>query len=181
MHSNALTLTYSFYDGGLFFNGAAPITDATGRYSVPVLTCYHAFSFLGRSANVNASLPYAVGTFQGKVIGQDKQLYRSGLADSTFRISVNLKGGPAMQPQQFAKWKQKTLLGVSLKIVAPTGQYDQTKLINWGAIAGHSSRNSGIPDAGTNGYSMAMLVSGSIPQILSTFRNRTPNLNPRSP
>jgi hypothetical protein len=133
LHSNAVTLTYSFYDGGLLFNGVAPVTDATGTYSVPIFTYYHSFGFFGRSANVNASLPYAVGTFQGKVIGQAKQLYRSGLLDSTFRISVNLKGGTAMQPQQFAKWKQKTLLGVSLKVVAPTGQYDPSKLINWGA------------------------------------------------
>lgn len=31
------------------------------------------------------------------------------------------------------KWQQKILLGVSLKVVAPTGQYDPTKLINWSA------------------------------------------------
>jgi hypothetical protein len=31
------------------------------------------------------------------------------------------------------KWQQKTLLGVSLKVVAPTGQYDPTKLINLGS------------------------------------------------
>jgi hypothetical protein len=37
-----------------------------------------------------------------------------------------------MPLQQFAKWKQKTLLGVSLKIVAPTGQYNAPKLVNWG-------------------------------------------------
>jgi Putative MetA-pathway of phenol degradation len=37
-----------------------------------------------------------------------------------------------MQLQQFAGWKQKILLGASLKVVAPTGQYDPTKLINWG-------------------------------------------------
>jgi Putative MetA-pathway of phenol degradation len=36
-----------------------------------------------------------------------------------------------MPPQEFAHWKQKTLLGVSLKVIAPTGQYDGTKLINW--------------------------------------------------
>jgi hypothetical protein len=29
--------------------------------------------------------------------------------------------------------KQKTLLGASLKVLAPTGQYDPTKLINYGA------------------------------------------------
>jgi hypothetical protein len=45
---------------------------------------------------------------------------------------VNLKGGPAMQPDEFMKWQQKLLIGVSFKIVPPTGQYDPTKLINWG-------------------------------------------------
>jgi hypothetical protein len=34
---------------------------------------------------------------------------------------------------EWRKWQQKTLLGVSLKVVAPTGQYDPTKLINLGA------------------------------------------------
>jgi hypothetical protein len=38
-----------------------------------------------------------------------------------------------MQPDEFIKWHQKLLIGVSLKIVAPTGQYDSTKLINWGS------------------------------------------------
>lgn len=35
--------------------------------------------------------------------------------------------------RRFIKWKQKVLLGVGLKVIAPTGQYDPTKLINWGA------------------------------------------------
>jgi len=43
LHSNAVTLTYSFYDGSLFFNGALPITGATGTYSVPIFTYYHSF------------------------------------------------------------------------------------------------------------------------------------------
>ena len=37
-----------------------------------------------------------------------------------------------MPAEKFAKWKQKVLLGVSLKIIAPTGQYDPAKLVNWG-------------------------------------------------
>jgi hypothetical protein len=131
VHSNAVTLTWSFYDGGLNFNGTVPITGATGTYSVPILTYYHSLNFFGRSANITASLPYAVGTFSGNVLGQGRSTYRSGLLDFSARFSVNLLGGPAMQPQQFAKWKQKKILGASLKIVAPTGQYDPTKLINW--------------------------------------------------
>ena len=132
LHSNAITLTYSFYDGSLLFNGEAPITGASGTFSVPSISYYHSFSFFGRSANVLAILPYGVGTFQGEALGKERKIYRSGLLDSDYRFAVNLKGGPAMPPQQFVKWKQKTLLGVSLLVVAPTGQYDPTKLINWG-------------------------------------------------
>ena len=132
VNSNAVTLTYSFYDGGLNFNGTIPITGATGTYSVPVFTYYHSFSFFGRSANVTGSLPYAVGTFSGDVLGKEGSIYRSGLLDLSARLSVNLKGGPAMQAKEFGKWKQKMILGASLKVIAPTGQYDPTKLINWG-------------------------------------------------
>src|SRR5215472_4138266 len=62
-HSNAVTVTWSFYDGGLNFTGTIPIT-ATGTYNVPVFAYYHFLSVLGRSANITASLPYGVGTFQ---------------------------------------------------------------------------------------------------------------------
>jgi hypothetical protein len=133
VHSSAVILTWSFYDGSILFNGTAPITGATGTYHVSIFSYYHAFSFFGRSANVTGSLPYAVGNFQGTVQGAGKQLYRSGLLDSAFRFSVNLTGGPAMPVQEFVKWRQKVLVGVSLKVVAPAGQYDPTKLINWGA------------------------------------------------
>jgi hypothetical protein len=132
LHSNAVTLIYSYYDGSINFNGALPVSDAKGRYNVPVFSLYHSFSLFGRSANVVAALPYAIGTFQGTVAGAGQSLYRSGLADSTYRFSINLKGGPAMAPREFVKWQQKVLLAIGLKVIAPTGQYDPTKLINWG-------------------------------------------------
>jgi hypothetical protein len=132
-HWNAVILTYSFYDGNVLFNGAVPITGATTRVSVPVFSYYHAFNFIGRSANITASLPYGVGHYQGTVIGVERQAYRSGLLDAQFRFSVNLKGGPSMSAREFSSWRQKTLIGASLTVVTPTGQYDPTRLINWGA------------------------------------------------
>jgi Putative MetA-pathway of phenol degradation len=132
LHANAITLSWSYFDGGLDFNGAIPITGATGTYSVPVLSYYHSFSLFGRAANFTGFLPYGVGTFQGSVLGNQRQIYRSGLLDLGLRFSVNLKGGPAMAVPQFVKWKQKFLLGASLTVVPPTGQYDPTHLINWG-------------------------------------------------
>src|SRR5215472_17189535 len=130
--SNVIILTWSFYDGGLNFSGSIPITGATGRYHVPIFSYYHSLSFFGRSANLTASLPYGVGNFQGEVLGTERSAYRSGLLDFNVRFSVNLIGGEAMPLEKFAKWKQKTLLGASIKVVAPTGQYDSTKLVNWG-------------------------------------------------
>ena len=132
VNSNAITLIGSFYTGGVDFNGTIPITGATGTYGIPIFSYYHSFAILGRSANVSGVLPYAVGHFQGSVLGSQMHIYRSGLMDTSFRVSVNLKGAPAMSPPRFAKWKQTTLLGVSLKVIAPTGQYSATKLVNWG-------------------------------------------------
>ena len=129
---NVVTLTWTYFDGGVNFNGAVPITGATGTYSISSFTYYHSFSFFGRSANFAASLPYGVGTFQGKLQQQQLSVYRSGLLDFVGRFSVNLWGGPAMPAEKFARWKQKVLLGASIKVVAPTGQYDPIKLVNWG-------------------------------------------------
>jgi hypothetical protein len=131
-HSNAVILTWSFFDGGVNLNGSIPITGATGRYYVPIFSYYYSLNFFGRSANISASLPYGVGNFQGTVLGAQESVYRSGLLDLNVRLSVNLIGGPAMPFEKFAKWRQKTLLGASVKVLAPTGQYNSTKLVNWG-------------------------------------------------
>jgi len=132
LHSNVVTLTWSFYDGGIDLNGSIPITGATGTYHAPSIGYYHALNFFGRSSNITIVLPYGIGTFQGSVFGTQKSVYRSGLLDLTVRFSVNLIGGPAMPMNEFVKWKQKTLLGASVKVIAPTGQYNGTKLLNWG-------------------------------------------------
>jgi hypothetical protein len=133
VRSNAVTLGYNYNDGELLLEGAVPITDSTGTMSVPNVAYSRAFSLLGRSANVLAALADGVGTFEGELLGAQESTCRSGLFDSVFRVSLNLVGGPAMSLPQMQKWRQKALLGASLKIIAPTGQYDPTKLINLGS------------------------------------------------
>jgi hypothetical protein len=133
VHWNAITLSDAFNDGNILLEGAAPVTGSSGKGHVPALSLYHALRVFGRSASVVASLPYGVMNFHGTVAGAEVSAYRSGLLDAVFRFSVNLKGAPAMTPGEYGKWRQKTLLGFSVKVVAPTGQYDPTKLLNWGA------------------------------------------------
>lgn len=133
VHTNAVNLTYTFSTGNLIFDGSAPITDASAKISVPIFSLFHTLDFFGRSANFTVSLPYGVGNFRGTVTGAEAKAYRSGLLDSSYRFAVNLKGGPAMNSQEIMKWRQKTIVGVSIKVVAPTGQYDSSKLINYGS------------------------------------------------
>jgi hypothetical protein len=129
---NIVNLGYSHLDGSLDLNGAVPITGATATADLTALGYYRGLDFLGRSANIALAIPYGVGEFSGTVVEAPKHARRSALLDSSLRFSVNLIGGPAMKPQEFARWQQDVLLGVSLKIVAPTGQYDPMVLINWG-------------------------------------------------
>jgi hypothetical protein len=133
VHWNAVVLTYSFSNGSILFDNSAPISDATATLHVSIFSYFHSLNFFGRSANITTSLPYGVGYLQGKFVDNQTKLYRSGLVDLTLRFSVNLKGGPAMSVKEFRSWKHKTILGVSFKVVAPTGQYDPTKLVNNGS------------------------------------------------
>lgn len=132
IHSNAVTLTYSLFDGSVFFEGTVPITGAKARVHVAILNYSHSLNFFGRTASFTASLPYGVGNFRGTVVGAETLAYRSGLLPATFRFSVNLIGGPAMNVPEFMKWRQKTILGISFRLVPQAGQYDPTKLINLG-------------------------------------------------
>ena len=131
--SNAVTLTYSFFDGAVFADPTIPITDFKARYHAQALSYYHAFSFAGRSANVVGSLPYALGNFRATVAGVDSHVYRSGLADMRLRFSVNLRGARAMPVKEFVEWHERTTLGASLTVVAPTGQYDPARALNPGS------------------------------------------------
>ena len=130
--TNAITLGYSHVEGAPDLSGAAPITDAHGYVDVAALGLYRSLYLFGRSANIALAIPYAVGNFSGTAADAPKHATRSGLLDSSLRLAVNLIGGPAMEPKEFAQWHQDVLLGVSLKIVAPTGQYDPTSVINLG-------------------------------------------------
>ncbi|MGH9481528.1 MAG: transporter [Terriglobales bacterium] len=133
IHSNAIVVAYGYYNGSLLFNGTIPVTGAVARLNVPIFSVYHSFDFLGRTASLAVALPYAFGSFRGTVAGAEASARRSGLLAVTFRVAVNLMGGPAMEAAEFARWRQKTIVGASFELVPPSGQYDPVRLINFGS------------------------------------------------
>jgi hypothetical protein len=85
-----------------------------------------------RSATATVILPYVVGDLEGLYLGEPARANRSGTGDLVMRLGVNLLGGRAMSPREFAAYRPKTMIGASLMVKAPTGQYDSTRLINIG-------------------------------------------------
>jgi len=130
--SHAVIVSSSFSRGQVLIDPTVPIEDLRGSFQVPVLGYYQSFDLLGRSANLTLVLPYAYGSFEGRVNGSSGQAYRSGLADARVRFALNLSGGPAMKLEEYVRWEEKRLIGASLTVSMPTGQYDPARLSNLG-------------------------------------------------
>ena len=130
--STAFTVTSDIRRGGVLFDESTPIVTRVAPFWLDSPTYYHSLNFFGRSSNITAGLPYVVSSFKALVVDQRLSTYRSGLGDGGVRFSVNLMGGPAMKLPEFMKWKQKRILGASLLVQAPTGQYDPRLLLNIG-------------------------------------------------
>ena len=64
--------------------------------------------------------------------GERLQRDVSGLSDPKFRLSVNFFGAPALSLKEFAGFQQDLIIGASLQVSAPAGQYDESRLVNLG-------------------------------------------------
>ena len=129
---NIVTVVNSFNSGDLAFDASAPIDDASARINTTSFAFTRAFSLAGRSANVGVALPVIGGHLAGNYLGEHAEVDRFGLGDPRLRVAMNLYGAPAMTPKEFASYRQRLLVGVSLSVVPPLGQYDNTKIINLG-------------------------------------------------
>jgi hypothetical protein len=125
-----LVVSDSQSSGSAVFDATSPFSDVHARFSVAGVGAGQVFDLAGKQANLLLLLPYAWGDVSGDVGGSQHSVRRSGLADTELSFSMLLLGGPALGPVAFASREQGPILGVSLTVVAPDGQYDSTKLIN---------------------------------------------------
>ena len=66
--------------------------------------------------------------YQGAPVQRDV----AGFGDPLMRLSVILHGAPAMTPAAFRSYRQDVIVGASLQVSVPLGQYDPTRLVNIG-------------------------------------------------
>ena len=129
---NFLIAGYAYTRGGLSFDPSLPVTDENLRTSNAVLAYARVLDLWGMSAKLDAIIPYTWLSGSAEYSGQPVHRVVNGFADSRFRLSVNLYGAPALTLAEFAGYRQDVIVGASLQVGVPWGQYDDTRVVNIG-------------------------------------------------
>ena len=129
---NFLIAGYAYAYGDIAFDPSLPIADAQYRQNAGVVGYARALDVWGKSAKFDVILPYSSFSGHAQVNGQPRWREMSGFNDPRFRFSMNFYGAPALSLKEFASYRQDLIVGASLQVQAPLGQYDNSKLINLG-------------------------------------------------
>ena len=129
---NFLLAGYSYMKGNVAFAPTLPINNAKLETSSAFLAYVRSLDVWGKSGKVDIIIPEAWLSGQAEVLGKQRDRDVVGFADPMVRLYVNLFGAPAMSMKEFANYKQDTIVGISVAVTAPGGQYDPQKLVNIG-------------------------------------------------
>ncbi len=129
---NFLVAGYVYSEGGVSTDAASPIQNANLKIDSQVLAYARSLSMFGNSSKLDLILPSACLSGSAEVAGVSRERNVCGLYDPRVRLVTNFYGAPALSTKEFASYVQDTILGASLQLGAPLGQYDADKLVNIG-------------------------------------------------
>jgi len=130
---NFAVLSYSFTRGNVVSDATSPVQDLELEANIAGLGYLRSLGIFGRSSSVTVQVPYIFMSGTATLDDEPVSGTRTGFADTRVRLAVNLLGGPALAPAEFAKYRQRRNLGVSLTVGVPTGEYKSYQLVNLGA------------------------------------------------
>jgi hypothetical protein len=119
---NFVAAGYVRSDGAVLFDTSAPISDV--QAGIDSLTAVYGgtTTVFGHTGSYAVVAPYVWADVRGNVGDASGAVVRSGPADLRVRIAMDLLGR-----------QSRPLVGASLSVIAPTGQYDSSRLINIGS------------------------------------------------
>lgn len=123
---------YAHSEGGVLTDPTLPLENLNATVNIASVGVARTFSLFGRSTQALVVLPYGWIDATALVNGQPESASRAGFSDMRLRLSMLLLGGKAVTLNDYAKENNRTFIGTSLTVVAPTGQYFTDKLINLG-------------------------------------------------
>ena len=108
--------------GSVVSDPILPLNDVEATRSLATLGLGYTFGLFGDLALLTVLVPQARTDVTASLLGTARSVTRSGLADTRVRLSVHLRGNPAMRAGVFAKTPRRTIVGTSMTVAAPTGQ-----------------------------------------------------------
>ncbi|MFA9435311.1 MAG: transporter [Deltaproteobacteria bacterium] len=127
-----VVLAYGHSSGNVVIDQALPIENFNANVHSLSLAFATTFGLFNRMAKLDVIIPFSNASWEGLLDRERVFTERTGLGDPMARLSVNILGAPALAGQDFFASRSKFQLAGSLKIRAPLGQYDPTKLVNLG-------------------------------------------------
>jgi hypothetical protein len=126
---------YSYTAGGILFDYSIPVEDADSTINSGILAYTQTLDLFGRTSNILFNLPYSKGTADGQLLGEPVKTDFGAFGDLGATLNVNLKGAPTMNREEFLAFRAnpQTIIGTSLKVVFPTGDYSSDRYINVGS------------------------------------------------
>jgi hypothetical protein len=129
---NFLIAGYAYTQGGVAFDSSLPVTNPQINTSSAVLAYARVLDLWGKSGKFDAVVPYTWLSGSADYAGETVQRVVDGFANPLFRLSINLYGAPALTLKEFADYRQDLIVGASLQVSVPWGQYDPSKVVNIG-------------------------------------------------
>jgi hypothetical protein len=129
-----LVFGYAYQTGDVVTDPSIPLTGVDSRIDSGVIAYQQTLDLFGRTGNFQLEVPYVDGTTTGMVSDEPGRRDVTGFGDMAATLTINLMGAPSMSPVEFQELRHspRPILGTSIKIVAPTGEYEKDKLINIG-------------------------------------------------
>lgn len=130
-----MILGYQHSDGDVLLDPSIPVYGVDSRIATVLAGYVQTFDLWGRTANALVELPYSRGSTKGLLEDQALRRDFAGFNDLAVSMTVNLLGAPAMTREEFQALRAdpQPIVGLNLKLVLPTGYYEEDRLINVGA------------------------------------------------
>jgi hypothetical protein len=129
---NFLLAGYGYAEGAVAIDPSLPLENSDIRVHSGVLAYVRTLDLWGLSAKADAVLPFASLSGSAELLGQTYPREVSGFGDLGLRLSVNLLGAPPLPLKEFVSFRQHAIVGASLQVSVPTGQYDSGFAVNVG-------------------------------------------------
>ena len=123
---------YGFAQGGVAVDPAIALDNAKIDVHSAVVAYAHSFAAWGRSAKLDVIGSYSSLSGKADLAGETQTRDVSGWSDPRLRVSINLHGAPALALREIGSYRQDLIVGASVTVWPPLGQYDESKLINIG-------------------------------------------------